>query len=147
MDSNTSQLSSTAAIRFVTAGNATITLVSLKTGARYTYQIRESELDQRGRKVWFVGLLTGSDNETSYSYIGIISQDMSFRTTAKTRLPISAPSVVAFGWTWNRLTTYQPTNGLEIWHSGKCGRCGRKLTVPESIASGFGPECSEKLAA
>jgi hypothetical protein len=30
---------------------------------------------------------------------------------------------------------------LEIWHEGRCGRCGRKLTVPESIHNGYGPEC------
>lgn len=27
---------------------------------------------------------------------------------------------------------------------GACGRCGRKLTVPGSIASGIGPTCAEK---
>jgi hypothetical protein len=30
---------------------------------------------------------------------------------------------------------------LEFWHEGRCGRCGRRLTVPDSIASGYGPEC------
>lgn len=30
---------------------------------------------------------------------------------------------------------------LEVWHEGRCGRCGRALTVPESIASGIGPVC------
>ncbi|MGQ4872128.1 MAG: DUF6011 domain-containing protein, partial [Candidatus Thorarchaeota archaeon] len=28
---------------------------------------------------------------------------------------------------------------VRIWHEGKCGRCGRRLTVPESIESGYGP--------
>src|ERR1700675_3055956 len=28
---------------------------------------------------------------------------------------------------------------------GKCGRCGKPLTVPESIASGFGPDCREMM--
>jgi hypothetical protein len=28
-----------------------------------------------------------------------------------------------------------------VWHEGSCARCGKKLTVPESIESGFGPEC------
>lgn len=34
---------------------------------------------------------------------------------------------------------------VEIWHEGKCGRCGRQLTVPESIESGFGPECVKMI--
>jgi hypothetical protein len=32
-------------------------------------------------------------------------------------------------------------SGWEFRHEGRCGRCGRTLTVPESIDSGFGPEC------
>jgi hypothetical protein len=34
---------------------------------------------------------------------------------------------------------------LEIWHEGSCLRCGRKLTVPESIESGYGPECIKSV--
>jgi hypothetical protein len=30
---------------------------------------------------------------------------------------------------------------LEVWHEGRCGACGRRLTVPESIERGLGPEC------
>jgi hypothetical protein len=32
---------------------------------------------------------------------------------------------------------------LEVWHEGRCGRCGRALTVPESVERGIGPECWE----
>jgi len=35
-------------------------------------------------------------------------------------------------------------NKLLYYHEGKCGRCARKLTVPESIISGLGPICREK---
>ena len=31
---------------------------------------------------------------------------------------------------------------VEVWHEGICGRCGRKLTVPESVERGLGPECA-----
>ena len=30
---------------------------------------------------------------------------------------------------------------LKIRHEGRCGRCNRKLTTPDSIDSCFGPEC------
>lgn len=33
---------------------------------------------------------------------------------------------------------------LQVWHEGRCGRCGRKLTVPSSIETGLGPECAGK---
>ena len=31
--------------------------------------------------------------------------------------------------------------GYKVHHEGKCGRCGRKLTTPESCLRGIGPEC------
>lgn len=32
-----------------------------------------------------------------------------------------------------------------IYHLGRCGRCGRALTVPSSVESGFGPECAGRV--
>jgi hypothetical protein len=37
--------------------------------------------------------------------------------------------------------------GLKVHHEGRCCRCGRKLTVPESIETGLGPECASRLEA
>ena len=35
--------------------------------------------------------------------------------------------------------------GYTLKHSNRCGRCGRMLTVPESITDGIGPECRKHL--
>jgi hypothetical protein len=126
-----------------------VTLVSKKTGARFTYKLKASD----DEKAFFVGVLTGNDNETSYSYLGRIArrpggEDVYFhgRKNAKYGdISRDAPSAVAFQWTWNALTTGRLPSSLEIYHSGSCGRCGRKLTVPESILSGLGPECAGKV--
>ena len=32
-----------------------------------------------------------------------------------------------------------------VYHVGKCGKCGKKLTTPESILTGLGPTCSNKI--
>jgi hypothetical protein len=48
---------------------------------------------------------------------------------------------VAFAWFWDRLRNGNLPEQVEVHHEGRCGRCGRALTVPESIESGFGPEC------
>jgi hypothetical protein len=51
----------------------------------------------------------------------------------------------AFAWTWSHIVgEVLPNEQLEIWHEGRCARCNRRLTVPASIASGFGPECAGK---
>lgn len=128
-------------LAFVTGGKAFFTLRSVKTGVRYTYRVTQNE-----KGGWFVSLLDGPDNWSNYKYIGFIGQsDRRFRVTAKSTLPATSTPVRAFTWTWERLSSGRSIEGVEVWHEGKCGRCGRKLTVPESIQTGFGPECATKL--
>ena len=130
--------------KFTLAGNATVTLVSEKTGNRFTFKVRQSKPNADGSQVHFVGVLTGSDNTSNYSYLGILSQNQ-FRRTAKSAIGADAPSAKAAEWAFNRILQGVLPQGLQVWHEGKCGRCGRKLTVPSSIESGIGPECAGKL--
>lgn len=129
---------------FALGGNATLTLVSTATGARFTYRLRASDDGQ----VHFVSLLSGPDNNANYSYLGRISRDI-FHVGRKNPKPgdtgFGAPSCKAFAWAWQRLMQDTLPDSLEIWHEGRCGRCARKLTVPSSIASGFGPECAGRV--
>jgi hypothetical protein len=136
-----------AALQFMLAGCATLTLRSQRTSTRYTYKVSRAKDDYGTRgtaPTWFVSLLSGPDNEGDYTYLGII-RDNVFRLTAKSRLSADTPSVKAFAWTFAKLMTRQFPAELEMWHEGRCGRCGRKLTVPESIAAGIGPECAGRL--
>lgn len=139
------------ALRFILAGNATITLKSLRTGAHFTYKVQEPQKKDPARPVWFVKLLTGPDNTGDYTYLGMITAtplggrlglpvQPSFRATKATRNPES-PSFKAFAYTFGALAKGQTPAGVEIRHEGRCGRCGRALTVPESIDRGIGPEC------
>ncbi len=134
------------AAKFVLAGNATFTLRSLKTGVRYTYKVQQGEAENGAKQDrWFVKYLTGTDNESDYTYLGMI-RNGKFMLTQKSKLPWTAVPVVAFNWAFEHLISGQSLPNTEVWHAGKCGRCGRKLTVPESIASGYGPECASKVA-
>ena len=132
--------------RFIYAGNARITIVSKVTGIRFTFKVkRKSHVDD----FWFVSVLTGTDNEADYQYLGYIykhpaNDELVYRHGgAKAKIGHQAPSAIAWGWLMIQLTHNNPDRlrQLEIWHEGSCGRCGRTLTVPSSIASGFGPEC------
>lgn len=38
-------------------------------------------------------------------------------------------------------------NGLLYYHEGRCGKCARVLTVPESIINGIGPVCAARYGA
>jgi len=134
-----------AALRFIMAGNAYFTVRSIKTGTRYTYRVSRAKNDNpryaNSGETFFVALLTGPQNETDYSYMGII-RNREFRTTGKSRYNERTLPVQAFRWVlgWLQRDAFPPQT--ELWHEGRCGRCGRKLTVPESIEAGIGPECA-----
>ncbi len=129
--------------KFITAGNATFTIVSSKTGARFTYKVVAPKDDKDGT-LQFVKVLAGPDNEAHYRYIGILTNGR-FRTTKKSKLPADATSVKAIEWLANRALPAGNISAIEFYHAGKCGRCGRTLTVPESITSGLGPICASAV--
>lgn len=125
---------------FMLGGNARVTLESQSTGARFTYRIRAAE----DGGLYFVSVLTGADNESDFAYLGTIRGDR-FEHGRKARLSPDAPSARAFAWAWPHIAAGQVPAALGVWHEGRCGRCNRPLTVPHSIATGFGPECANVL--
>jgi hypothetical protein len=124
--------------RTIFLGKAIITFLS-PSGKHFTYKIKQSK---NNKNLYFVSVLTGTDNYRNYTYIGIVIMNglYTFRITEKSRLDTSAPSVVAFQWTIKHLFI-NDLQGVQVYHEGKCLRCGRRLTVPESIRNGVGPEC------
>lgn len=122
---------------YVLAGKSTFTVTNPKTDGRFTYHVVESDPRPGQMPVWFVSVLNGPDNSNDYLYIGTIFAD-GFRLTRKSRATDSALSVVVFKFFASRWEDSR----LEVYHEGVCGKCGRKLTVPESIASGLGPVCA-----
>jgi len=129
---------------YMLAGNARVTVVSLQTGTRFTFRIK------RGKGQFaphFVSVLTGSDNESDFTYLGTIFEGTKYVHGRKSPIRETAPSAKAFAWLWTTLhmLPYIPSNA-ECWHEGRCGRCARPLTVPSSIESGLGPECASKAA-
>jgi uncharacterized protein DUF6011 len=135
------QLSPANVRAFILGGNATVTLQSGTTGARFTFKVRAS--DDGG--TYFVALLTGSDNEGDFAYLGTIRADR-YTHGRKSKIGADAPAARAFAWAWGHIAADNIPAALQVYHEGRCGRCNRKLTVPESIESGFGPECSGKRA-
>ncbi len=125
---------------FFAGGNAHFT-VENPAGERYTFRVRMA----RDGKIYFLSLLTGSDNNTDYTYLAVYQpQDGQVRKTRKSPSKSQPIEIAqwAFDVVWGRLPL-KP--GYSILHEGRCCRCGRRLTVPESIRTGIGPECAEKM--
>jgi hypothetical protein len=129
--------------QFATAGRATFTVQSQKTGARFTYRMRKAKDDGPAR--FHIGLLTGANNETDYNYVGTYRADGRWFPG---RDQTEAPSMRAIAFVCEKVLASERFDipaGLEIRHEGRCGRCARLLTTPESIDRGIGPECAGKL--
>lgn len=133
------------AVRFLSAGQATFTLRSVKTGHRFTFRLRRQEDSPPHSPRYWVDHMTGRDNEHDFTYLGILGSGV-FQVTKATRHMERAPQAEAIRYLsrnlWDRKRL--PPN-MEIWHESRCGRCGRPLTVPESIRDGIGPECRKML--
>lgn len=144
--------------RYILGGNSTFTLVSKKSGQRFTYKVQSGTkqgadhwtTNNQDKSVYFVRLLTGPDNSNDFKYMGLLRQSVDggyrFSSSAKSCVSKGAPSFDAFDYVWNLIEfgAHFP-KGVEFWHEGSCCICGRKLTVPESVADGIGPECKGKV--
>ena len=132
---------------FLLAGNAVFTIENTETGNRFTYKVRRKENVDHWEKLHFVMVLTGPDNTSDYTYIGTIFKAEKFRSTRGSAVAENAPSFKAFKWLWEQLGNGGPglPEKVKFWHEGRCCRCGRVLTVPESIERGLGPECARKV--
>lgn len=126
---------------YILGGNAVVTLVSKRSGDRFTYRVQQAQpREGQAQSPYFVAVLIGPDNRHDYRFLGTIFPDGNYRHGKKSQIPEEAPSAKAWAWTWVHLDTDQ----VEVWHEGTCSRCGRALTDPASIERGLGPICAER---
>jgi hypothetical protein len=139
--------------QFVLAGRAVFT-VSNPSGERYTIKVSKVDTDPSSSyyradrpSTWFVSVLTGPDNDHDYTYVGVLNpRTYGVQLTRKSAYQADSRVYKVVCWALHRIWLGDTVpNGYSILHAGRCGRCGRTLTVPESIRSGFGPECAGKV--
>ena len=131
------KLNNSEALKFIFAGKSLVTLLNSKTGNRFTFKVKQA----KDSNMFFISVLTGPEN---YSYIGTCIEGV-YRHGKKSVISKDAQSVRVFDYVFSNLCKGALPEFIEIWHEGKCGKCGRTLTVPSSIESGFGPECSKRV--
>ena len=137
------KLTNTNAKEFFFAGKAIVTLRNATTGNRFTYKITKSK---GNKEVFFVNVFTGTDNTTMYAYtfVGTIFNRSEFRHSPKSSMPSNTKPVAVINAFVGFLNHNSLPKDVEMWHEGFCGHCGKRLTVPESILSGFGKLCDSK---
>lgn len=144
------QFTSAADLRtFLYAGDAVLTLQSERTGKHFTYRVSQATDRRTGRPEdrWFVSVLTDGDQ---WVYIGMTYPAERHRTnrlkmTTKSKCDAMSPCVLAFDWMLAGLQQDTIPPALVVRHEGRCGKCRRPLTRPDSIDRGIGPECAEQM--
>jgi len=131
------QIKHTDAVEFILAGKSLFTLLNSKSGNRFTFKVKKHKVDD----VYFVSVLTNPD---VYQFLGII-KNQKFTHSKSSKISKDAQSFRVFDYVFFNLCKGTLPEFIEIWHEGKCGKCGRTLTVPLSIETGFGPECQKRL--
>ncbi len=139
------KLENSKSLKFIFAGKSIVTFLNTKTNNRFTFKVKVA----KDSNLFFVSVLTSPD---VYTYIGTCVEG-NFKWGKKSVISKDAQSVKVFEYVINKLKSddYSITlnnlpNFIEVWHEGFCGKCGKRLTVPQSIETGLGPECIKKLS-
>jgi hypothetical protein len=132
------KLENTKALKFIFAGKSIVTFLNTKTNNRFTFKVKVA----KDSNLFFVNVLTSPD---IYTYIGTCIEG-NFKLGKKSVISKDAQSVKVFEYVINKLKSDNLPNFIEVWHEGFCGKCGKRLTVPQSIETGLGPECIKKLS-
>lgn len=127
---------------FVMAGKSIFTIRNERNGGRFTYKVNK----HKEKELWFVMVLNGPDNWNNYQYLGIITPEEGFRLTRNSRVGGEASSFKVFLYLYTKIQNgEQLPDHIGIYHCGRCAACGRRLTVPESLLIGYGPECYSRV--
>jgi hypothetical protein len=144
---------------YILAGSATFTIglpaagVAGSERSHYTYRVRRIEATNRYPEAFFVDLLVGPDNTDDYAYMGKLDPFTGqVAATAKSAIRFSNSLALrllnrVLARVWSDDHAAYELHGYTTQHCGHCGRCGRLLTTPDSVSSGFGPECRKIVAA
>jgi hypothetical protein len=120
--------------------NGIITVENPARGTHRTFRIETQPADAKfapGERI--LSLLIGADNEADYLGIGFVKDDgrvflwKRYQTEQHFALARVLQKVEHF-----------KSIGLVYHFEGRCRKCNRVLTTPESIKSGIGPTCAKR---
>lgn len=115
-------------------GKSIITIVSNKTQRHYTYKFTAVKGEAGafivevmiGHKYYAFGKILRFGKGFKYIPKYVSKQDINYK---------------AFMWTWRHIVNNVFPKKVYVWREDKCCVCGKRLTFPESIVKGIGPEC------
>jgi hypothetical protein len=123
--------------------NGTITLINKEKGSHLTLSIKTVKKGQlKGKRI--LAKLMGRDNTRDYMSFGFVNKDDTISLWKRHRNAKNAQiaHIVRSLFVEGNASPFAETVSMEV--SKLCIRCNRKLTSPQSLADGIGPECIKK---
>jgi hypothetical protein len=135
------------ALVFMLAGCSEFTMVSGNTGKKLYYRL-DKKISSSNSDEFVYWLNVGEQNGT-FTYAGVLFFDnndkrFKFGRGARGKLNPSDIRVRSILFVLNNLNNNKTNMPLKIYHVGKCGRCGKRLTDPSSILTGLGATCARE---
>ena len=126
------------------AGRARLTITNPVTGQWVKIRMRQRKDKRTGKPgaCFFVSLALLQDGDQGHRYVGAYFADSGRFSPGRDASP---REVQIAEFLLSAIRNPARLQRAEIEHAGQCLRCGRTLTVPESIRSGYGPECFSQL--
>lgn len=122
-------------MKFVLAGKAIFT-VSNDKGEHFTYKITKNPTVD----MYFANVLSGADG--MYTYMGIFDRSRGVVVKGSKGISPTCKSVKVLEWAIRVINGISAIPvGYDIQHCGRCSKCGRILTSPDSIRTGMGTIC------
>lgn len=118
--------------------------VAMSDSKWYTVRISTVETGNlAGKRI--AEFLSGPDNETDFQGFAFVNDDGTVTTWKRFRTPGYLPYQDALNMVLGYPKMAPEFREAYALKSGRCSRCGRKLTVPASIHRGLGPECAKLI--
>ena len=117
---------------------------------RWTFKITHKAASGKWGETWFVAYLAGSDNEGDYKSFARLNPETGSVTLNRNCGLLETSWIVRIvGRVIKAIFEDRGAEieaaGFRVMHAGKCAKCARTLTTPESLDRGFGEECWSKL--
>ncbi len=131
------------------AGRAVLTFRNNEKGTHMTVKVKQAR-DKNDRKIklpiFFVSISLLGDRQTGYIFTGTIFQDSMI---CKLHRDVPGESQLGRCMKFIMDSLEKPQilkeKNISLLHEGRCCRCSLPLTHPESINTGFGPDCLEMV--
>lgn len=102
-------------------------------------------LEQGKCNTWTKGFLENIKTRTTLTVKQQVMYEKACRKNIVTLMDTDTVNTKSFQWMWNTLSNGMLPEMVSFYHEGMCCHCTRRLTVPASIITGYGPSCANNV--